>query len=464
MVNLNILKNLLKNNIQVNIVDKSIYDIIFNTSDNEIQAVYEYLIKQYNKEIVDSTCSQIIIDHYKPDIIDSKFEDLLSKLKPTINGDSIFYMSNDEYYNYIKEILKIKNYKELIYKFYINFIINMTPKINLLIFDFLDIIKEHTKFKDDVDYIIQVFKNNYNIHTTNFTKYDILSCSFENIEKSKYNNLTNELDIDLLNIIGRHNLNIDLNNRSENLDFDSESRKCNYITWKFYDIIRYEIYIKHAYYDNIVIERLIQFLEESVSFYIENSNKLNSFALDRLNSLISIKNHLKLRYNLDNKLWDNKKLLQEFINELNFIFDNHYYSSYPEMYEKAIQDIVLIQNWSNYLKLNFNLFELYNYHMTKYSYYNYMFKPFKFIYELSDKNVESDISKYNSLSESSALYSGYVVFQKSPIIKFTENQPIKYDLKVIESSIMMYNDQYLNDKYSFMDNYFKPDFIYKDKL
>jgi hypothetical protein len=109
--------------------------------------------------------------------------------------------------------------------------------------------------------------------------------------------------------------------------------------------------------NNDIIEFLIYKAEDVINYIINND--FNPAVYIRFVSLVSAKNNLKIRYNIDNKKWDMEKLLDDYLFEVEHTINNNYHLINKVMIIKLIEDISKIQNYYNYFDINKNLIKLY---------------------------------------------------------------------------------------------------------
>ena len=128
-----------------------------------------------------------------------------------------------------------------------------------------------------------------------------------------------------------------------------------FMTVTLYDVTRKLIYDDKWLHNNEIIEELISFSESIIDHFADNLDNYHVGGYHRLISLISAKNNLKLRYNIDNNKWDNRELIDKYKQETFFVLDNNLHMANLNTVVKAVEEVGKIQDAYNYFNIHESL-------------------------------------------------------------------------------------------------------------
>lgn len=125
-------------------------------------------------------------------------------------------------------------------------------------------------------------------------------------------------------------------------DFKKVSVVHGVLTSEFYYIARDLMYNSNSVSSDF-LERMISGMEELVDYYKENFDKFSVFSYTRFGTLVSGKNSLKLRYNLDNELCSMEDILKDYTEDLIFLYNTRLYSVAVGSSVKLLEEMYKIQ-------------------------------------------------------------------------------------------------------------------------
>ena len=107
--------------------------------------------------------------------------------------------------------------------------------------------------------------------------------------------------------------------------------------------------------NNSTIEYMIIESEKIINKFINTDKSFHPHIYHRLTTLISLKNSLKIRYNIDNKKWNTLSLIRKYEEEVLFILNNRYHFIGVQETSKGIEELGKVQNAYNYFGYNYTL-------------------------------------------------------------------------------------------------------------
>lgn len=256
---------------------------------------------------------------------------------------AIDVFSNDSYIKDIVSSLRILFIETFIKSF--NYFDQQSKYeiLNILSSNLLNLKKSYIKLKkSDLKYLADFIKIPYNyiqgIFSSNkFTNKSMCS-SYENIS-STINYIINDDDsIDSTKLFSNNYYNIFYG--------------LTIIAWNVCRISANSGWKK----DNIIIEYILSKLHDMIDLIKLNINNINPWEASRVLSVFSAYYNILIRYNIDNKKFDNEKLLGEYYLELEFIRQNKFCDSRITTLSKLIDEYAKIQNYYNFFKINKNIF------------------------------------------------------------------------------------------------------------
>lgn len=188
-----------------------------------------------------------------------------------------------------------------------------------------------------------------------------------------YFGVRNKICQDVFLLTGRV---IDVNTETEKLldfvekgnDYDfsvpnkSIDNKLIVLTRFMYLLIRRKFYSNSL--DEQMIRKLIEVMESIIDYYMRHAGEFHSLVLDRILSLSSAKNSIKVRYNMDAKIWDMDEVLDIYWRELLFILSNRKLSTPINAIRVAVE-LGRLQNYYNYYKPGLTLSKYYTKELEK---------------------------------------------------------------------------------------------------
>jgi len=111
------------------------------------------------------------------------------------------------------------------------------------------------------------------------------------------------------------------------------------------------------YYDNIIIEMMLDKLKNSVLQYEENYNNINPIVFRRYFSLLSTYYNLLIRYEIDNENYGIENILNEYLNRLIVSYNSYLDHVDIVTTSKVLNCFSQIQNFYNYFDINKNILE-----------------------------------------------------------------------------------------------------------
>jgi hypothetical protein len=118
-----------------------------------------------------------------------------------------------------------------------------------------------------------------------------------------------------------------------------------------YTIVRALINRDKWYVNNNIIEFLIGKSEDIVNHFISNIDNYNPLIYHRVITLISAKNNLKIRYNIENKRWDTLSLINQYRDEVLFILKQNLHLVWMPTVSKGLDELTKVQNYYNYFNI-----------------------------------------------------------------------------------------------------------------
>jgi len=318
--------------------DYLIYNTFENFGENKINNFIEII---YN-----------YIDKYQ------EINDRCSKLVGLIFNISFLYISGNNFifYYLVKTINKLIsiivdneikksliNYKQFILDIYSKYFSIEKCHNEMTTFLLSEFNGNYYFTKKDNNILIQYFNNNVNFLQPINSKY------VDNTEKV---------------IVYKKAINEYIINNSNNEDFFDDlsfNKNLNLRLLLFsssgYELVRNIVKNEGKKSKNILT--IVNIAEKLVKYFIENYNNYNPMLYHRLMTLISFKNNLKIRFNMDNNLWDNKQLAFEYYNEIKFISNNKLYYISTTVVAKYLDELVKIQNIFNMFRIHKSLEKTY---------------------------------------------------------------------------------------------------------
>ena len=261
---------------------------------------------------------------------------------------------------------------------------------------------------------------------------------------------------------------------SLDLKFNNLKDKLYLITAILYEVVRENIESDKNYINNSLIEYIIEYTTRLISVFIDNSSEFHHGNFQRVLSLISFKNNLKIRYNIDNKLYDNEELINQYLKEINFIVENNYHLIDRVTISKAIDEIAKIQNYYNYFNINKNIYSLYKRELKKLiNVYTGTFSMIDIVrsdYWIADKktndikitDIQIDSNEVRFGLELGRAFIEDILFYTREFVDENSHSIDNHRsaLKFIESDWNKF-DHFKSDKLTVLKNQIEPNFVYK---
>ena len=128
------------------------------------------------------------------------------------------------------------------------------------------------------------------------------------------------------------------------------------ITKAIYSSTRDAFYISDCWRDNIDLEKMIA----NIEYHIVDVLKYDRLFVDnRVLSVLSAKNGLKMKYNSVNNKWDHKQMIEDMVDELNNLLKRMYFINDPNVIGKAIEEVSKIQDYCNQFNIYISYEKLY---------------------------------------------------------------------------------------------------------
>ncbi len=129
------------------------------------------------------------------------------------------------------------------------------------------------------------------------------------------------------------------------------------LTTMMYEVARWTVYNNKQYRNNTILEKFIRKAEDIIDPFISNYDNFNPGTYIRLLSLMSAKNNIKLRYNIDNNKWDNRELLEKYEQEICTILDNNLNLTAYGPVVKGLEELGKLQDGYNFFGIHHSLEE-----------------------------------------------------------------------------------------------------------
>jgi len=123
------------------------------------------------------------------------------------------------------------------------------------------------------------------------------------------------------------------------------------IVTRSYTLTRYLTIETHWIKNNLFIEQLIENLEKRIEHFLLKKQPTNMLYV-RVLSLISVKNNLKIRYNIDNNKWNMKDLIDRYRDEIFYLYKKNVYKLNNQMFSKVSEDLSKIHNYYMFFSYN----------------------------------------------------------------------------------------------------------------
>jgi len=314
-------------------------DVLKDNMNHKENIIPFVTVNQYNEII------ELLLQEVKKDVYNNENIILFFKY--------IFIFNSNNSYPFFALIEVLEFLKK---RFYMNAIKLWIFKLSNLYFKYLS---EVDSIHMDIDSILSIRKKNeISIENTDVEMYDIV----KKVGTDKQTLLlaplvplsfkVTEVSNELISNLKKY---LTFNSNSFEHSFNDFNLSFHFISSTLYYLVRDEIYAGRRT-NNKFIEASIKGMEDLIKYYIDNSGNFYKTYYIRFGTLISAKNGIKLAYSLDNNIASLESILNDYSNELGFIFNNNIYQIAIGASVKLLEEVVKLQKIYKKLNIDQNIF------------------------------------------------------------------------------------------------------------
>jgi len=414
------------------------YDLI-----SRIDLIFEKLsFETKNKEINLLEISKQLTNYqYLAEVLEDKNEekiililnDILDKLKQRdLNFDKyfsvflrLFYLSyNIEMYDVgikcINEFIEfygekfIFKYKKFILKHFINIYEFMNK--NQSIYENLFLQYSSICHKEDISYNDSDFINWFNIHEFSEEIFNFKPIFHENEIRCPVS-----IDLTAINYLENKDSKFEINSINLNTKWLG-------ITKILFSYVR--IMVNHYKWktNNFYIEYILEKTQNEINKIINLDPSLHKHAGQRFSSIVSSKNIIKARYELDNQKYGMKNIADEYNKEIMFIIDRDYHIANTGTYTKCIQSIGEIQSIYNMLEF-FNRKTIYSVYLRQVKrFFSSIYNTDYYKKNIFSLETKEDLVSITLSTEVSIIVHYSSVFKSSKSLKTNKSKNVQIEL------------------------------------
>ena len=166
------------------------------------------------------------------------------------------------------------------------------------------------------------------------------------------------------------------------------------------------------YINNDFLEVIIDTMEDIINIVLKNVKNVHPQSIFRVSTLISAKNLLKYRYNMDNNKWNDSDIADTFLREITVVLENNLHSVKGASFSQGISTLAQVQMIYNTIMPRKSLYDMYKKEVKKFSAYS-QFSGLKLqnMFDIKDNDKLIMIEMY----EVSLIYRLSVVFNSSEL-------------------------------------------------